>query len=446
MYVAGAEVVPWRQVSWAAQKARDLVRARTVEKPLLQPWEATGLRSSALERRRVAIAEGDGLAAPAMATGGTGQFREHCPGVRGCLAVEYSAAGEIARAWPFRPPPEGGALAPEEGASAPARVQGTFGVGGDDVIDVAGVARYPNGDLLVVYRYLDFHSPENAGLARVGGSGRILWHRRDHSRGEPYVAAGDTAFVLGKQRREDAAPAPRVRGWSCENGEAVRDVVNVLDGDGRLLEQVSLLGVLPESPWAPEFQRADPCSPVHASSVSLVGEDVSGLEDVRPGDVVLSLRNLNAIAILDRATYQMKRFARGTFQGPHSAKHWRGTEFVLFDGGGGRVRRDGVLDFHSRVLRIDVENGRETVVFPKDPQRFGWRAQGGGRISIGPDRTTLIASFDGVGRAVEVRIEDGAALAQFDHLHDLAGLASVGPLAGVVRFPNPGMFYATEAR
>ncbi len=439
LYVAGAEVAPWRQVSWAAQKARDLVRARTVEKPLLQPWEATGLRSSALERRRVAIAEGDGLAAPAMATGGTGQFREHCPGVRGCLAVEYSAAGEVARAWPFRPPPAGGAL-------APARVQGTFGVGGDDVIDVAGVARYPNGDLLVVYRYLDFHSPENAGLARVGGSGRILWHRRDHSRGEPYVAAGDTAFVLGKQRMEDAAPVPGVRGWSCESGEAVRDVVNVLDGDGRLIEQVSLLGVLLESPWAPELQRADPCSPVHASSVSLVGEDVSGLEDVRPGDVVLSLRNLNAIAILDRATYQMKRFARGTFQGPYSAKHWRGTEFVLFDGGGGRVRRDGALDFHSRVLRIDVESGRETVVFPKDPQRFGWRAQGGGRLSIGPDKTTLIASFDGVGRAVEVRIEDGAALAQFDHLHDLAGLASAGPLAGVVRFPNPGMFYATEAR
>lgn len=439
LYVAGTEVAPWRQVSWAAKKARDLVRARTVEKPLLQPWEATGLRSSALERRRVAIAEGDGLAAPAMATGGTGQFREHCPGARGCLAVEYSAAGEIVRAWPFRPPAA-------EGALAAAPVQGTFGIAGEDVVDVAGVARYPNGDLLVVYRHLDFHSPDNAGLARVGGSGRVLWHRRDYSRGEPYVAAGDTAFVLGKQRMEDAAPAPRVRGWSCESGEAVRDIVNVLDGDGRLLEQVSLLGVLLESPWAPELQRADPCSPVHANSVSLVGEDVSGSEDVRPGDVVLSLRNLNAVAILDRATYQMKQFARGTFQRPHSAKHWRGTEFVLFDGGGGRARRDGGLDFHSRVLRIDVENGRETVVFPKDPQRFGWHAEGGGRISIGPDKTTLIASFDGVGRAVEVRIEDGAALAQFDHLHDLSGLPSAGLAAGVVRFPNPGMFYATEAR
>lgn len=436
--MAWAEVVPWRQFSWGAKKARDLVRARMAEKPLVQPWEATGLRSSALERRRATIAEGGGLAAPVVAAGGTGQFREHCPGARGCLAVEYSVAGEIARAWPFRPPPA-------EEALAGARIRGTFGIAAADAVDVAGVARYPNGDLLVVYRYLDFHSPENAGLARVGGSGRTLWHRRDYSRGEPYVAAGDTAFVLGEQRTEEAAPVRRIRGWSCESGEVARDVVNVVDGDGRLLEQVSLLGVFLESPWAPELQRADPCSPVHATSVSLVGEDVSGLEDVRPGDVVLSLRNLNAVAILDRATYRMKRFARGTFQRPHSVKHWRGTEFVLFDGGGGRARREGVLGFRSRVLRIDVENGQETVVFPKDPQRFDWHAEGGGRISIGPDKTTVLASFSGLGRAVEVRIEDGAVLAQFDHLHDVTGLPSAGPSGGVARFPNPGMFYADEA-
>lgn len=437
--MAWAEVTPWRQFSWGAKMARDLVRARMVDKPLLQPWTATGLRPSAVERRRVSLAEGRLLSAPVMAAGGTGQFREHCPTARGCLAVEYSAEGEIVRAWPFRPPPVEAGL-----AVAGARVRGTFGVDGEDAIDVAGVARYSNGDLLVVYRYLDFHSPDNAGLARVGGSGRILWHRRDYSRGEPYVSAGDTAFVLGKLGAGESAPAPRIRGWSCEDGEVARDVVNVVDGDGRLIEQVSLLGAFLESPWAPQLRSADPCDPVHASSVSLVGDDVAGLEDVRPGDVVLALRDLSAVAILDRATYQMKRFVRGSFQRPYSAKHWRGTEFVLFDGDGGWTRRDGILGFRSRVLRIDFSDGRETVVFPKDPQRFDWHAEDGGRLSIGPDKITLIASFAGVGRAVEVRVEDGAALAQFDHLHDLAGLPAAGPSGAVARFPSPGMFYADE--
>ncbi len=439
LYVAWAGVFPWGRFSQGASVARDMVRAVRADKPLLQDWERANVASGAVDGRHLVLAEGSELAGAATATGGGWHFGEHCPAARGCLAVEYSPGGEVVRSWPFRPPPVAEAM-------PAAQVEGTFGIDGEEAMDAAHVARYSNGDLLVVFRYLDFHFPADAGVARIGGSGHALWYRRDYSRGEPLVAAGDTALVVGTRRTGGwAAQTQGIPGRACEGGEATLDVVQILDGQGRLVEQVSAAGALLASRWAPELQRANPCRPVHVSSVSLVGDDVAGLDGARPGDLVLSFRDLDALAILDRETYEMKRYVRGTFQRPHSVKHWRGPEFVVFDGRGGMTRARGDLRFHSRVLLVDVESGAETVVFPRDPERFGWRARDGGRISISPDRTRLIASFRGVGRAVEVRVEDGAVLAQFDHLHRMAGHPSFGAAGVVARFANAGVFYSDEA-
>ncbi len=42
-------------------------------------------------------------------------------------------------------------------------------------------------------------------------------------------------------------------------------------------------------------------------------------------------------------------------------------------------------------------------------------------MSLSPDRSRVLASYSRVGRAVEIRLEDGAVLAEFDDLHDVRG-------------------------
>ena len=51
---------------------------------------------------RFEFVAGDALSGPVLWQGGRYQFLEYCPDW-GCLAVEYTATGEVAHAYPFRP-------------------------------------------------------------------------------------------------------------------------------------------------------------------------------------------------------------------------------------------------------------------------------------------------------------------------------------------------------
>ena len=63
--------------------------------------EFTDIPLDDVSRSRIEFVVGDGLQDPMLWYGGRFQFLELCPD-SGCLAVEYTATGEVAHAWPFR--------------------------------------------------------------------------------------------------------------------------------------------------------------------------------------------------------------------------------------------------------------------------------------------------------------------------------------------------------
>ncbi len=67
-----------------------------------------------------------------------------------------------------------------------------------------------------------------------------------------------------------------------------------------------------------------------------LGPDATGPSGIRPGDLVVSLRNLHAFAVLDRDDFDVKALARGTFNGQHSVKHLTGSRFLVFDNWGSK--------------------------------------------------------------------------------------------------------------
>ena len=140
------------------------------------------------------------------------------------------------------------------------------------------------------------------------------------------------------------------------------------------------------------------------------------------GDVVVSLRNISAFAILDGDTYRLKRLVRGGFFMQHSVMHLEGTRFLMFDNLG-REGRHGP----SRLLMVDIADGTETTIFPNDRTPAHLRnlySTTRGGISISPDRRRVIVSFTRAGKAVEVRLRDGAVLTVFNSVHDVSRLAS----------------------
>ena len=74
---------------------------------------------------------------------------------------------------------------------------------------------------------------------------------------------------------------------------------------------------------------------------------------------------------------------------------------------------------------VDAANGEETTIFPNhrtpDHLRKLYTSERGG-LAISPDRRRALVTFTNEGKAVEVRIADGAVLAVFHSLHDVSHL------------------------
>ena len=380
---------------------------------------------------RIEFIEGDSLHEPVLWYGGRFQFMDICP-EWGCLAVRFGTDGEAEHAWPLRPDALAQAARGAATDEFPHALDPDFSFVRD--VEPFGMSQYPNGDLLVVFVNDNGTSfPRAVNVARIDRRGYPVWFRQDYSHHWPLIEDDGSALVLGGLTIDESISIPMGRDGTfsvgCPDSRPWLDSVNVIDGDGRLLDSIDLVGAIadsrfarvlldgasPVSPW-----RRTRCNPVHSNYVHRIAGDAPDVWGMSPGDLVVSLRNLSAFAILDAESGRLKRLVRGSFRWQHSVHHWEGSRFLLFDNLGG----DGAHG-PSRLLTVDLADGRERTIFPNDDAPDALRdlySRLGGKISISPDRRRALVVFTWNGVAVEVRLSDGAALTVFRSLHDVSDL------------------------
>ena len=395
--------------------------------------DGTSLRFADVPPERAAanrfqFVAGDSLSGPVLWQGGRYQFLEHCPDW-GCLAVEYTATGEVAHAYPFRSEELKQAAAAAHSDEFPYELSPAASFTRDT--DVAGISRYANGDLLVVFHH-EPAFPFGAGVARVDRDGYPVWFRRDYSHHWPHIEDDGVALVPGMLIGNESISfkgSRRLRvpiELRCSTNRPHLDAISRIDGNGQLLKRINLIDALHNSPFAHIILSAykTPCDPLHLNFVHRLRDDAGGTWGLAPGDLVASLRNLSAFAILDGESGRIKRLVRGSFFRQHSVHHLTGATFLMFDNHG----HDGTHG-PSRLLKIDLADGRETTLFPNDRtpeplQRLFSHTRG--VIDISPDRQRAMVTFYQVHRrahrTVEVRLADGAVLNVFRSLHDVSSL------------------------
>ena len=431
VYMEKKRVFPYDLLSAAYKTGKTLVEAHIEDKsipsiPLSRTATFVNIISDSVEARRFEFMGVATLADPILVMGGAEHFAEYCPGTKGCLAVEYAGRGEVRHAYPYRP---------DEFENGPTIVSFPYEqIPGFSFFHHAypvGISRYSNGDLLIVFHFRRSF-PYGGGVARVDRDGQVIWYRRDYSHHRPYITDGDIALVPSMRIGEGSIEIElknkerTVRTLECQDGKFYRDFVHILDGKGRLLKAISILDALLESPYAfavYNINITDSCDPTHLNSIHQLREDAGGVADIEPGDLVVSLRNLNAFGILDRKSHRLKKLVRGGFFRQHSVTHLEGAKFLMFDNLGG----DGIHG-PSRLLLVDLANGEETIIFPNDgtPEHLqNLFIDQRGHISISPDRRRVILAFGEEGKAVEVRLVDGAVLSAFTNLHDLSHLKAL---------------------
>ncbi len=237
---------------------------------------------------------------------------------------------------------------------------------------------FPNGDLLVIY--------ENAGLIKIDKGGNILWSFWGGCHHDLFVNDDGTITVLGKESRS----MPSIR-----EGEPVWDeLIFVLDPNGREMQRLSLARCLDQSAFAPLLDLAPPGPDLlHNNTVQVLdGSQAHRGAMFGKGNFLISMRNINTIAIIDPVQKRVVWAMTGPWRRQHEPQLLANGNILIYNNRFSKKR--------SQVLEIDPFS--QAIVWSyEDPSFFARLFGAQQRLANG---NTLITEST-TGRVFEVNRE-----------------------------------------
>lgn len=379
-------------------------------------WVPGDARS--VEARRMVVQAPVPVAASAerfLMNGGPYQYIKYCPRF-GCDAVEFDRAGRVIHPYPYRPQQ----FEKHQIVSFPYE-DAWFRFMED--MHVFGVLKLPDNDLIITF--MQSHAfPYGGGIARVRPDGSVVWFRHDYSEHWPKLLPDGNIVVPAVRIGGAHVFVPLADGKGINvtcNGKILEDIVRILSPDGQVQQEISVFDALLHSPYRGLLSDVPPCDPLHVNYVVPVTRGIRSLfSDVSPKDLVVSLRNLDAFAILGRRDHRLKHLFRGTFVRQHSVQPLgQSAKMLIFDDRGADWSSG-----PSRFLEYDLADHAEHNLLPKatipGTDRFSTTE---GDISVSPDLSRAIVTYSEAGRAYEVRLSDGKILTEFDNLQDMSAIS-----------------------
>jgi hypothetical protein len=188
-----------------------------------------------------------------------------------------------------------------------------------------------DGSLLAIY--------EGDSLIKLDHESNLLWRHRGGEHHDLHVNEDGSLYVLGR--------AVRRIGRIDLYRQTLEDFILVLDADGVERRRVSVLEALERSPWAPLLARRPEWGDItHTNTIErLDGRLADRLPAFAEGNVLISLRELDAIAVVDLRAGEVVWALAGLFRAQHQPTVLENGHLLLFDNRG--------LPDRSRVLEFD---------------------------------------------------------------------------------------------
>ncbi len=203
---------------------------------------------------------------------------------------------------------------------------------------------YPNGDILAVFEYI--------GLVKLDRDSGIIWRYAGRNHHDIYVAKNGDIYALGYKQRNLRKEFPHIR---REGDEINDDLVIILNPEGKEVKQFSVFDAFYHSDYAGylNFIRKEDPEVFHTNSIQLIEQVPSRLARVfSPGDILVSMRNINTIAVIDGRKETVKWALTGKWRWQHQAVFLESGNILLFDNQGANT--DSYFEFNrSRVMEID---------------------------------------------------------------------------------------------
>ncbi len=258
---------------------------------------------------------------------------------------------------------------------------------------------FPNGDLLLIYAQKAI-GPWESTLIKIDKNSDILWKSRVKVHHAVEVV-GDRIYALTSEMkppsRKPVVPALYGMPYMDES-------VSILDSRGNELSRHSIFQAMANTKTMRLAQAVpfnDRIDTLHSNSLDVLNEHTAHfIPRAKPGDVLVSLRNLDMLVVVDLENDKIVWALRGGWRAQHDAKMLPNGDILLFDNEGDLMKHG-----RSRVLEIAPDTGRIVWSFEgtaKDPLDSEIRG-GAQRLSNG---NTLISEST-AGRILEV-IPDGS--------------------------------------
>jgi hypothetical protein len=127
--------------------------------------------------------------------------------------------------------------------------------------------------------------------------------------------------------------------------------------------------------------------------------------------LLVSLRNLNAVGILDRQTRRFKWVSAGAAIGQHSPRFYDGG-VLLVDNRGGDRRLGG-----TQLVKVDLERGLPEVVFPRPGVAMPGPCHTvtGGHLDLNADGKRVLFALTNSGAIWEIDLSTGQVLWEYSY-------------------------------
>jgi outer membrane protein assembly factor BamB len=285
---------------------------------------------------------------------------------------------------------------------------------------------YPNGDILVIFE-TPYRTPYGLGLAKLDKDSRVIWKISRNIHHDISVAPNGDIYLLGHAINERGyAEYPRLK------PPFIDDKVVIASPDGTVRKEISIFEAFLNSDYASFLSLMRPNllgDIMHTNTVKYI--DAASAEKfafAEAGDVLISMREMNTIAVLDPRTEKIVWAETGLWVGQHDPVMLENGRILVFDnkgnrGGGGATR---VIEFDPARGAIDWRYTGSAKA-PLESLVYG-SVQ---RLANGD--TMIVESMNG--RAIEVT-PDGRVVWDYrsPHRKIVDGQEMVMPLMDVVRF------------
>ncbi|HEY7425085.1 MAG TPA: arylsulfotransferase family protein [Gemmataceae bacterium] len=269
---------------------------------------------------------------------------------------------------------------------------------------------YPNGDLLAIY-HADGDTPYGYGLVKMDKDSKLLWAYPGRVHHDLDVGEDGTIYTL--VQKLESKPPP---GLGFAAAHYIADFLVVLSPEGQELESIPLVDAFVNSPYAltlfssnkflnPLLNRGganasppskSPPQPtltgdlLHTNSVKVLNRaSAAKFPLFKAGQVLLSLRNLETLAVVDRSTRSVVWSAQGIWHLQHDAEFLDNGHLLLYDNRGSMKG--------TRILEYDPLTQAIPWVYANDDSMFFFaffrgnkqRLSNGNTLILDPDNRRL---------------------------------------------------------